>query len=481
MNYRKHLGFSALAALVMAGLVLAGTPQTIAVDGANDFLADNLIDADGGDTQFTQIDLDSIFVTNDTNKLYLGIKYDKDGWGGNQVGIAISTGGAGGTSDPWGRAIAWTNAPHKPDYYAYSNLDNSWQELRNWSGSAWSTIYAGTGSLGWINGTGFEELGLNLSDLGLAVGDTIYFEVISTQDGSSKGPLDLMAGDSDQLSTTTGTTWDVAQPVELTSMLMYIVQSSADEIPPRVDAFYADGKLGQSSGDLGTDILVVRFSEPVEETTAETAGNYSLSGTSASITSVVRNPSFPDRVTLQLDAALSPQAVNFGVLVANVEDLAGNPVVEDGAQNAGAFFYKGLMWKGFMGLHMRQHSVAPAVDTFTVEGSILPLTFGLCDNMFLADSGDSVYVGYASFSLPGEEQGYSFVIQDRTLEWKFAHQCSEYEPLAANRTHLMTDDSAWDTLEYWWNDEDAGSFTAHAIDVISVSYTHLTLPTKRIV
>ncbi len=69
MNYRKHLGFMFLAALVMAGLVLAATPQTIVVDGANDFLVGNLIDADGGDTEFAELDLDSIFVTNDTNKL----------------------------------------------------------------------------------------------------------------------------------------------------------------------------------------------------------------------------------------------------------------------------------------------------------------------------------------------------------------------------------------------------------------------------
>ncbi len=468
MKYRKHLGFTFLAALVIAGLVMAATPQTIIVDGINDFLLDNLIEDDGGDTQHPELDLDSIFVTNDTNKLYFGIQYDRGGWSGNQVGIAISTGDPGGTTDAWGRAIAWTNAPHKPDYYAYANVDGTWQELRNWNDGTtnWDAIYAGPGSIGWVNNTGFEEVGLNLSDLGLAAGDTIYYEIISTQDGSTKGPLDLMAGDDKQLSTPSSTTWDVAQPVELDSMFMYIIQSSADAIPPTVDAFYAEGREGQASGDLDTDVLIVRFSEPVDETTAEIIGNYSLSGTTANITSAVRNVSFPDRVTLQLDAFISPAAANYGVVVYNVEDLAGNPIVEDGVQNAGVFYYKGLMWKGLMGLHMRQHSVAPAVDTFTVEGSLFPLTFGLCDNMFLADNSDSIYVGYASFSLLGEDQGGSFVILDETLEWKFAHQCTEYEPLAGNRTHLMTDDQAWDTLEYWWNDEDANSFTANAIDVI---------------
>jgi len=469
MKYRKHLGFMFVAALVMAGLVLAATPQTIIVDGANDFLLDNLIEVDGGDTEFAEIDLDSIFVTNDTNKLYFGVGYSQGGWTTVQMGIHISTGDPGGTDDSWGRAIAWTNAPHKPDYQAYVNFDNNWQELRNWNDgtSSWDALYGGTASLGWTISTVFNELGLNLSDLGLAIGDTIYYEILITQDGSTKGPLDLMAGDADQLSAAGGpTTWDVPSPVELTSMQMYIIQSSADAIPPTVDAFYAEGKEGQASGDLDTDILEVRFSEPVDETTAETTTNYFLSGTSANITSAVRKVSFPDRVTLQLDASIAPAAVNYGVVVTNIEDLAGNPIVEDGVQNAGVFYYKGLMWKGMMGLHMRQHSVAPSVDTFTVEGSLAPLTFGLCDNMFLADNSDSIYVGYASFSLLGEDVASVFVIQEETLEWKFAHQCAEYEPLAANRIHLMTDDQAWDTLEYWWNDEDAGSFTAGPIDVI---------------
>ena len=66
MKYSKHLVLSVLAAFVMAGLVIAATPQTIVIDGVNDFLLDNLVDADGGDTQFTEIDMDSVFVTNDT-------------------------------------------------------------------------------------------------------------------------------------------------------------------------------------------------------------------------------------------------------------------------------------------------------------------------------------------------------------------------------------------------------------------------------
>jgi len=160
----------ALAGLIVLGGSLMGSqPQTITVDGANDFLADNLFDADGYDCQFTEIDIDSVFVTNDVNKLYMGFQYDKGGWTNNQIGIAISTGGAGSETDPWGHAISWSTAPHQPDYHCYCNLDNSWQELRTWNDgtTSWDVIYSGANSLGWVNGTGFEELGLNLSDLGL--------------------------------------------------------------------------------------------------------------------------------------------------------------------------------------------------------------------------------------------------------------------------------------------------------------------------
>lgn len=40
-----------------AGWAFATTPQTIVIDGVNDFLPANLVDADGGDTQFPNIDL----------------------------------------------------------------------------------------------------------------------------------------------------------------------------------------------------------------------------------------------------------------------------------------------------------------------------------------------------------------------------------------------------------------------------------------
>ncbi|MBD3178662.1 MAG: T9SS type A sorting domain-containing protein [Candidatus Latescibacteria bacterium] len=443
--------------------IYSGVTQSITVDGSNDFLPANLVDLDGGDTEFAPLDIDTVYVTNDANKLYIGFYYDKDGWTNNQLGIVIAdTDTAGGTTDAWGHAIAWNNAPHKPDYQAYCNMDNSWQELREWGGSSWDLVYSGTSSLGWVNNTGFEEVGFNLSDLGASAGDTLFIELISTQDGSTKGPLDCMANDDDQLSTTGGTTWDVAQPVELDSMLTYVIVATGDTDPPVVDYFK---HKGEAIDDLSADVLEVGFNEPVDETTAENTGNYTLTGTSASIDSARVNSSFPSRVSLYLDSGITPQNSFYQVKVTGVEDLAANTIVDNDTTNVACFFYKGLLFRGRMKMHLRTHSFP--TDTFTVEGSLDPLTFAGCDNAFMTDKGDSVYEVLVGFSVLGEGCHTGSPAADTTLEWKFMHQCTEYEPLASNRQHLLSHaEESYDTLDFWWNDEDPTLFTDHQIDVV---------------
>ena len=65
---RRSLLATALG-LFMATATLAQVPQTIVIDGVNDFNAANLIDADSGDTQFTSLDMNNIHLTNDNNSL----------------------------------------------------------------------------------------------------------------------------------------------------------------------------------------------------------------------------------------------------------------------------------------------------------------------------------------------------------------------------------------------------------------------------
>ena len=78
-----------LAALLVAAPASAFVPQTIVVDGTNDFNPANLLDADGGDTQFTELDQGSIYLTNDTNFLYFGFDYNHGTWCDINLGLAI--------------------------------------------------------------------------------------------------------------------------------------------------------------------------------------------------------------------------------------------------------------------------------------------------------------------------------------------------------------------------------------------------------
>ena len=78
-----------LVVLSTASWAWAQTPQTIVVDGTNDFPPAALIDMDGGDTEFAEIDFGDIYFTNDMNNLYFGYGHDHGGWGAVQVGIAI--------------------------------------------------------------------------------------------------------------------------------------------------------------------------------------------------------------------------------------------------------------------------------------------------------------------------------------------------------------------------------------------------------
>jgi hypothetical protein len=461
-RFTKLLAVAAVL-FVSATALYSYTPQTILVDGVNDFLVDNLVESDGLDAQFIEIDMDSVYVTNDANKLFFGIDYSKGGWSSNQIGVHISTGDlTGGTTDSWGRAIAWNTATRKPDFQAYVNLDNSWQELREWNsgGSTWDVVYDGIGSLGWVNNSGFEELPLNLSDLGLSLGDTIYYEIVITQDGSTKGPLDALANDGLQLSTPSSTTWDVGAPVELVDMQMYVIQNTGDSDPPTVSS---------AKAVIGADLescnqIEVTFSEPVDETTAENTGNYTLSGTGATINTAVRNPSFPSRVMLTLNAGISPQSAFYSVEVTGVQDLNSNTIVDDNTTNVSCFFLKGLRFEADMSYHFMTHSFP--TDTVSVEGGLAPLTWGVCDNALMTDIGADVFVDEVYFSIPGTGCGTGSPSASANLEWKLMHQCSEYETIS-NRQHTLTHSTgAWDTLSVFWDDNDPSQFTTGPVDVI---------------
>ncbi len=440
--------------LMVSTWALAQTPQTIVIDGVNDFLPGNLIDADGGDTQYPTIDLGDIYITNDAINFYVGAVHDQGGWGSVQLGIAIDLGTAdGGEVDPWGRAIEWSAADNKPDFMYYVNLDGNWQASYMWDGAAWADITSGVNSLGWATGTEFNELAIMLGSLGVVAGDEINFEMWVTQDGSTKGPLDASANDDSQLSTPEFTLFDTSAPIPMFYYHSHTVLAASDPDPPVV----VEVKPTSYPVDSFFDIF---FNEPVGAATAGVAGNYGLPG--ATVTAAEVDGSDPSIVHLTLDAPLVASATLYQLTVSNVNDLAGNTIIEDGVDNAACFMLKSMTFRGKFGPFLANQSNPPY--EFYVEGGTAPLNWVLGSEGAMTDTGvDDIWEFATVMSVPGDCAAGTAVAD---LEWKFSFMTTTYEPLAGNRVHTLDlANGAADVIEVWWNNEDPTSFTTHDIDV----------------
>ncbi len=468
MSYRQRTGFGLMAALMVlalgAGWAFAQTPQTIVIDGVNDFLPGNLADADGGDTQFPEIDLGDIYLTNDAVNLYLGFATGPGSFATNQLGFAIDLGTPdGGVEDPWGRAIEWSAATNKPDFMFYVNLDNNWQASYFWDADAptpqWVNIVQGPGSLGWATGTDFRELAVMLGSLGVSPGSIINWELWFTQDSPTKGPLDCAANDGAQLSVPGFTLWDTASPIPLTNYFAYTVQAAADPDPPTLDQVQVPFENFPAN-----NVFDVYFNEPVDQASAETVGNYALTG--ATVTSATRDGSDPSIVQLVLaNPGIGGSAGLFTLTVTGVQDLAGNTIVADGVANTSCFALKDITFRGRMSLFLANTSEVPPYE-FHVEGDKAPLTFGpLGDTGAMIDTGvDDIWEFSTTMLYAGDCMAGTAT---ESFEWKFNFNQNIYEPMAGNRSHTLDlANGAEDIIDVWWNDEDPTQFTLHDIDVL---------------
>lgn len=451
----RLLAAALLMVAVAAGWSWATTPQTIVVDGVNDFLPGNLVDADGGDTQYPNIDLGDAYATNDAVSLFLGLTHNQAGWSGVQLGVAIDVNtAAGGTADPWGRKLEWSLAAYKPDFMFYVNLSNNWQAGYQWNGSAWVGIgTAGPGALGWNTSTGFRELPILLGTLGVTAGSTLRWESWVTQDGSTKGPLDAMINDGSQLSTPTSTLWETAAAVPMIDMSVYTVQSAADPNPP-----YVTG-VQPTSYPIATTFDVT-FSEPVRPASVLANGSQFVFSGGAVVTGATVAANL---VRLTLAAPLPASAALYSVTVTGVTDLAGNPVTADNVLNKACFGIKEVVFRGKFGPFLANQGAGP--HAFSVEGGQAPLTFDpLCDVGVMTDTGVGDIWEFSTLMLYGGNCAAGTASQ--SFEWKFNYNCGTWEPLASNRVHTLDiANGAQDVLEFWWNDQDPTAFTTRAIVV----------------
>ncbi len=459
MRARYSLPRLLVAALLMvvatAGWSWATTPQTIVIDGVNDFLPANLVDADGGDTQFTNIDLGDAYATNDAVNLFLGLTQNPGGWAGVQLGIAIDVNTAGGgTVDPWGRKLEWSLATYKPDFMFYVNLSNNWQAGYQWNGTGWVGIgTAGPGGLGWSTATGFKELPILLATLGASAGSTLHLEAWVTQDGSTKGPLDAMANDGSQLSTPTFTLWDTSSAIPMVDMTAYTVQAAADPNPPYVTGV-------QATSYPIANLFDVVFSEPVKGSSVLANGSQFVfsGGATATAATVAGNI-----VHLTLASSPAASASLYTMTVTGVTDLAGNPVTADNVHNRACFGLKDVLFRGRFSQFLLGQGAGP--HAFSVEGDQAPLTFDpLCDTGIMTDTGAGGVWEYGTKMLYVGDCAAGTATRD--FQFKCNYNCGTWEPLSNNRVHTLSiANGAQDIIDFWWNNEDPTLFTTRAVDV----------------
>ena len=497
------LASAALALVVSAAPVGAYVPQTITVDGINDFLPANLIDADGGDTETknwctndpgveSPMDLLDIYVTNDNSFLYVGYFYDRDCFSSPQVnlGFALDVNDTTGTvTDPFNRKIRWDLVTNKPDYVMYDVMDGfnyevlyerltrtTWANVSTEVNPAWGGGSQGLGVAEGCPCSGggslvFVEFKLPLSvfnvtrPTGLEAGDLIYLEWWMTQDGTTKPPLDCAFSDSAQKSTPAGTTFDVTTAVQMIGMHPYTILALTDVTPPTVSSACAVGFPLQPDRTFGltTSSVDVSFSEPVDLTTSQNTANYAITNIGgATVTGAVRDATVQSLVHLTLSAPIGASASFRDVTVTGVKDLANNTIVNDGTTNVKSFFIQAVTFQGDVSVGLCKGIFAPA-DTFSVEGNLNPLTFGICDNALMSDANvDSVYETTVPFCMQKGGNGRA----EAALEWKLARLCSEYEPGGNRPVTLSSDNGATTTVFAFWNNDDPVNFTIKPIDVI---------------
>jgi hypothetical protein len=480
--------------LVAAVPAFAAIAQTITVDGVNDFDESNLVTDDRYDTQrfycspdsVFALDIGRVYLTNDNNYLYVGFDWPHK-WGcydnhpKPNLGFAIDVNTtAGGTTDPFSRKIGWTNLTNKPDFVVYDVPKNPedtyhYQILYKWTGSAWADstklatgVSAGPNALGMVDTTGFVEVKLPLTAFGVTAGATLNLEWWYTQDGLSKGPLDAVMSDGVQMSLfPSHTSWDTTAVVQMTTMAPYTVLAYADTVAPKVSQAVATGFTLNASKQfvLTTNKIDVTFDEPVSQVTANVAGHYAFTGpVSRTVLLASRDESAPSVVHLVLNSSIQANAAFDNITVTNVKDLAGNTIVANGTTNVGSFFIQNLVFNCDPGVALCRGTFT-AADTFSVEGSLSPLTFEtLCDNAMMYD-GDANLVWDATvpFAMPKNAVSGK---AEADLEYKYVHQCRDYDS-GANRTYrLSSDNGASVTLSDYWNRENPADFTGHPVDVV---------------
>lgn len=167
---------------------------------------------DGGDLHsffydqgFNHLDITQVEVTNDASFIYFDISVaadlDATNWG--KYLVAMDTGrNAGENSNPWGRVVDFGRGI--TDFvgsWADDGGSGAGGEFHQFDGAAWNLTDATYTTNTQINASdaghaaGVQRIAISLAALGLSVGDSVEFDVISTGGGTDPGVDHLSRSD----------------------------------------------------------------------------------------------------------------------------------------------------------------------------------------------------------------------------------------------------------------------------------------------
>ncbi len=200
--------------------------------------------------------------------------------------------------------------------------------------------------------------------------------------------------------------------------------------------------------------IEVKFSEVMEQTSAETAGNYTIASPSGTtVTSAVQDGTDGSIVVLTVSPALS-EGDDVQVLVSGVlADDDNQPV--DPSNNDACFYLQKVVFELNMGLYVDENGLPTSVN---IQGDTYPLTWEACAGCEAVDdgtgddaaAGDTTYTATQYFSMQHDCAAAADTAQ---VKYKYLVDCTTWEGDFDFGHYVDLDPTlVGQTANVWWND-----------------------------